>query len=529
MRAKVVVCLCLVLGVFVTLNSVAGAQEKSLIADYLVTEGKNYYVAGDYAKAIHELSKALLVDPNHEEAQYYLNKLGATASLLLGRRSSKISQLNQMARNVEVYKNELVKLERDNMKKTKLTELMQKEREKLNQILVSKEEENKGLKEKINNVQEHFHQKANEDRGKIKELEKIKEKQKKEIACLNDELCTLEETLLTKVELIEDQQTEIKSLNKNVQEVKKMAKQRAAEDRELIKGIERSSSQKSQEIAKLNTDLIDVQGRLSVTETNLSEKEKKINELGTEINSLEKELNTTESRWESTKSDYEKTIEKLESAVTQQKTLLSKSEEEYDSKMKRLKKALRERRSELDAKEKRLDAANMKLELTQRALEAKGKVITQLRKSLLALEQELVHIQASNKNEILAKKQKGQKISQDEQERMAFIKRQDQLIFDLKEKLAAARQEIRTMEKSAAQSDVRKLIDLKEQLTIVKLQLEESASASLQDSKQYDLLKDRLLDTEKRLDVLVRVSQEKDIQVKELEQQLSEVLTQANY
>jgi len=187
--------------------------------------------------------------------------------------------------------------------------------------------------------------------------------------------------------------------------------------------------------------------------------------------------------------------------------------------------ALREKRTELKANEDRLIAANYKLELTKEALEAKNHVIGQLRKSLLALEQELVHVQARNKNEVLAKKS-GKTVSKGDQERIDFLRKQDQSILDLKQKLADARQEIRKMEKSTGESDVKKLLDLKEQLTIVKLQLQDQDAQSSPNREQYDLLKSRLVDTEKRLEVLVQISQDKDIQVKEIERQLSEALTQ---
>jgi chromosome segregation ATPase len=516
------------LGFLLALNPLADAYESSLIAEHLVMEGKNYYASGDYARAIHELSKALLIDPHNAEAQYYLNQLGAAAGVLLGRGSSSMSQMAHMSRNLEWYKTELSKKERDNIEKARLAQTLQAEREKLHQKLVNREQENKVLQQKIGDVQAHFRKKASQDRAMINGLEKISSQKDVEIACLNDELCTLEETLLTKVELVEEQENEIKDLSRNVQEVKKMSQQRAAEDQVLIKSIEAASEHKSKEIAKLSTDLVETKDQLATSNQTLTEKDQKMNELIDEINSLEKDLNTTEKRWESTKLDYEKTIQNLEQEVTQNKTQLSKTDEQYSQKMKNLQSTLREKRNELKAKENRLIAANYKLEVTQKALEAKNEVIGQLRKSLLALEQELVHVQARNQNEVFAKKA-GQNVSKGDQERIDFIRKQDKSILDLKQKLADARQEIREIEKSTGQSDVKKLLDLKEQLTIVKLQLQDQGAQTSQNREQYDLLKSRLADTEKRLEVLVQISQDKDIQVKEIEKQLSEVLTQVNY
>ncbi len=507
------------------LNPLASAYESSLIADHLVMEGKGYYASGDYARALHEFSKALLIDPYNAEAQYYLNQMGAAAGVFLGRGSSSMSQMAHMSRNLEWYKSELAKMERDNIEKVQLAQVLESEREKLNQRLTRREKENKILQQKISDVQAHFRKKASQDRAMINDLEKMTAQKDKEIACLNDELCTLEETLLTKVELVEEQDKEIKDLAKNVQEVKKISQQRAAEDQVLIKSIEAASELKSKEIVKLSTDLTETKDKLANSKQALTEQDKKMKELVEEISSMEKELNTTEKRWESTKGDYEKTIQGLEAEIAQNKTQLSETDEQYSQKIKNLQGALREKRTELKANEDRLIAANYKLELTKQALEAKNHVIGQLRKSLLALEQELVHVQARNKNEVLAK-ESGKTVSKGDQERIDFLRKQDQSILDLKQKLADARQEIRKMEKSTGESDVKKLLDLKEQLTIVKLQLQDQGAQASSNREQYDLLKSRLVDTEKRLEVLVQISQDKDIQVKEIERQLSEVLTQ---
>ncbi|HPN55287.1 MAG TPA: hypothetical protein PLD92_00410 [Candidatus Omnitrophota bacterium] len=524
-RLKTGVSLIFVLCLFLALNPLASAYESSLIADHLVMEGKNYYASGDYARAIHELSKALLIDPHNAEAQYYLNQLGAAAGVLLGRGSSSMSQMAHMSRNLEWYKAELAKTERDNIEKARLTQALEAEKERLNQKLVNREKENKVLQQKIGDVQSHFRKKASQDRAMINDLEKITAQKEREIACLNDELCTLEETLLTKVELVEEQDKEIKDLARNIQEVKKVSQQRAAEDQVLIKSIEAASEHKSKEIAKLSTDLVETKGQLATSKQTLTEQDKRMKELADEISSLEKELNTTEKRWESTKVDYEKTIQNLEEEIVHSKTQFSATDKQYSQKIKNLQGALREKRNELKAKENRLIATNYKLEMTQQALEAKNQVIGQLRKSLLALEQELVHVQARNQNEVLAK-ESGKNVSKGDQERIDFIRKQDQSILDLKQKLADARQEIRKIEKSTGESDVKKLLDLKEQLTIVKLQLQDQGAQTSQNREQYDLLKSRLVDTEKRLEVLVQISRDKDIQVKEIERQLSEVLTQ---
>jgi tetratricopeptide (TPR) repeat protein len=48
---------------------IAACAEQSDAVDFLYEIGKHYYEQGDYDQALHELKKALMVDPGHQEAQ----------------------------------------------------------------------------------------------------------------------------------------------------------------------------------------------------------------------------------------------------------------------------------------------------------------------------------------------------------------------------------------------------------------------------------------------------------------------------
>lgn len=48
---------------------------QALVGDYLVNLGKDYYAVGAYKDALHEFNKALLLNPDHPEAQKYINRV----------------------------------------------------------------------------------------------------------------------------------------------------------------------------------------------------------------------------------------------------------------------------------------------------------------------------------------------------------------------------------------------------------------------------------------------------------------------
>lgn len=59
-------------------------QEDNTVASSLVDLGKSFYQEGNRKEAIHEFSKALLVDPYNKEAKEYLKKLGLKSGLYQG-------------------------------------------------------------------------------------------------------------------------------------------------------------------------------------------------------------------------------------------------------------------------------------------------------------------------------------------------------------------------------------------------------------------------------------------------------------
>ena len=63
------------LSVLFNLNSISivRAQTSQMGADYLVEIGKGYYEDGNMEEAMHEFSKALMIQANHKEAREYLN------------------------------------------------------------------------------------------------------------------------------------------------------------------------------------------------------------------------------------------------------------------------------------------------------------------------------------------------------------------------------------------------------------------------------------------------------------------------
>ena len=300
----------------------ARAQMTSLVAQNLVAEGKNYYASGDYAKAIHEFSKALLADPNNEEAQHYLNGMGMDVGLLIGDNKTKLYHLSKIAKNIDWYKMEMSKLEQDNAEKERLADLLKKEKQRLAEALANKEAENVALKEQVGEVV-----------STVKTLEKDTVKKEKEISCLNEELCALEETLVTKVALLEEKEVRIKDLDRDVRLTRKEAKQRAAQDRAMIKGIESHAQRKEKQVARLSMDVAKLKETVSDRDSVLEEREARLKELTAEIRGMERDLRETEQRWQAVQLDYEKKLQDRDGQVEQVQERHAQAEQAYQQKV----------------------------------------------------------------------------------------------------------------------------------------------------------------------------------------------------
>lgn len=522
--------LTLLIGVFYFLSvSPATAFEGTLVAEHLVAEGINFYAQGEYPQAIHEFSKALLVDPNNEEAQYYLGKMGMGTGLLFGEKRTKDFHLGRAIKNVDWYQQQLTQIEKDRADKEKVLQWLYAEKKKLDSVVANKLAENQQLRGKISQVQQHFKSKTAQDRALLSTMEKQVVEKDKTISCLNDELCALEKTLVTKVSLLEEKQKQVAALDKQIVSVRESARRKAAEDRALINGIEQISAQKSHQIARLNTDLYQLKNQLKSEIQDSQEKEQKVKDLSGDLRALERELTITESRWESTRVDYDRSIQNLEIQLEQQLRHKAAAEDKYSKDFKKLKQLLQVKQTEIVIKNGELAKADIKLDQAHRELDASKRLIAQLQQSLGMLDEELAKTLNKDNEALSDNKQTGKNV-RDHAQRVAqtrYLEQEDRIMAELKAKLATARTQIADIERGGKKIDLPKLLELKEKLTEVKIWLKQRQEKGGGQKGDFTVLSQRLRDTQEQLALVVQDIEARNIQVKEMEKQLNSVLTQA--
>ena len=83
-------------------------------ANLLVQVGVEHYEKGELDQAIHEFSKALMLDPNHSVAKEYLAEFGMEEGLYPGM-TTKLTRVADMATQIAEYKKKLVQMEQEKM------------------------------------------------------------------------------------------------------------------------------------------------------------------------------------------------------------------------------------------------------------------------------------------------------------------------------------------------------------------------------------------------------------------------------
>ena len=93
-------------------NLEAASSTTKDAADYLVEVGEMALRGGNAQDAIHEFSKALMIDPDHQEAKAYLRQFGLKAGIYTGA-VTRESRLADLAHGVRRHKKDINKLQEE--------------------------------------------------------------------------------------------------------------------------------------------------------------------------------------------------------------------------------------------------------------------------------------------------------------------------------------------------------------------------------------------------------------------------------
>ncbi|MCA9399725.1 MAG: hypothetical protein KC618_08245, partial [Candidatus Omnitrophica bacterium] len=146
--------------VFSTMRT-AQAEMKTSGADFLVEVGIDHYNKGEVEQAIHEFSKALMLNPDHPVALEYLDRFGIRGGIYHGS-ATQNSQMADLARYVQKYRNQLDYLEYQNMEMEQRMNGLKTD----NDTLVKQRQANDLVMERMQNKLDYFEAKLNRERSR---------------------------------------------------------------------------------------------------------------------------------------------------------------------------------------------------------------------------------------------------------------------------------------------------------------------------------------------------------------------------
>ncbi|MCA9400207.1 MAG: hypothetical protein KC713_01170 [Candidatus Omnitrophica bacterium] len=145
-RFLIGILICLIVNAFPMTSAHASTRTDG--ADFLVDIGERYYQKEQFDEAIHEFSKALLIDPQNQEARDYLRAMGVSQGLYKPLRT-KHSEAVDLANHMKQHQGSLGDLEQERVAIEYRLSRLQQEKDQLAEANLTKSLEMKVLKDKI--------------------------------------------------------------------------------------------------------------------------------------------------------------------------------------------------------------------------------------------------------------------------------------------------------------------------------------------------------------------------------------------
>jgi len=425
----------------------------SMVSEDLFKQGKIYYDKGNYPKAVHEFSKALMADPKNTQAKRYLNTLGIKGSLY-GRQKSRVTQVAELSEKIIKYKAKVVDLNQKNAQKEHFNQLLQKDKERLNLAIRSKEQEKHSI---------------------LQDLASQKAKQ--------------------------------------------------AQAQEKISSLKEKSRKKDEALIRISTDVYELKDRLVNEKALVGEKEQQLRELGEVIKT---DLKSARSDFKIAKLDHEKELHLIEKKHNNYKHQVFESDTDKEKVIRKVREVLRKERLKAKSENNKRLFTDFKMINKESQIARKEKRIIDLENTVYELEKELNYFQEKWKTKYDDEFFEDNAVMDEEQlERIKLIRKQDVIITKLKKKLISARKQINAF-KIEGQEEPKKserIAALNVQLVEVTEELETAKAQFKEKWEDYNILEERLKDARQRLTLVESIVKSKDKQIRDLEEQISGILS----
>jgi DNA repair exonuclease SbcCD ATPase subunit len=285
------------------------AQDAGDASSTLCEYGIKLYKEGQIADAIHELKKALMVNPHNLKAKNYLMKIYAERGLLVGppapsAKKIKISeykeQIKKLRGEARRYQNQLNALNKQNLAKEAELQRLNRQLDLQKELFSSREQDlllvHKGRREKISALQD-----------KLKRLEKETGDYKREFVALNDQYLA--------------KQTELEKLTRQLRDYKGRREEISALQ-DKLKRLEKETGDYQKQLSAINGKYLGkeaewerLKGELNSQKELLAKKEEELRYVQGEGKKQLADLASQRKELAKLKTDYESRLKKIEAKL----------------------------------------------------------------------------------------------------------------------------------------------------------------------------------------------------------------------
>jgi len=378
MRKTILICLVVSAFLLNTFIPVAMAASDPVMGKYLVRMGKLYVKQGDLASAVHEFTKAIMVDPGNREAQKYINRITMDGGYFV-REEDRGKNVEALVSVLEDYEAKIRSLSKEKRQQMKINVLLKQDKEKLHRIISARNQENADLsadlKEKVKVV-----------KTKIKEISRLAKRLQrldKKLASVNQEISVkLAENSGLKERIREIQL----AAKKNIKEVQLAAKDRASSDGTLIAELQRNLEKKVRQIAMLTKEKTKLNTRIETVKKTIEKQEQENQGLLTKVEQTEKTIKGRTTEVALLSKQTEQLNKRIEAA--------EKAAEKKDRQAQDLREIVKtitleaEQRARKDAA--KLAQANKTIKQAHRTIEEKQTEIARLSRTVFGLKDQIV-------------------------------------------------------------------------------------------------------------------------------------------
>jgi len=230
-------------------------MSNSLIAQDLIDDGKKSFEAGDYRAAIHQFSKALLVDSKNKEALDYLRQMGLSGGVY-GNAKTQLEQISDLGQEVNGYRGQVADLEEANKAKAEEARQLQEAIDATEKALQEKEAEARSARVEAEEIKKTADMRVEESVKKAEDAQARAEFKQQEAIRLHTDLYDLKNRLVTTQNELKEKASQWTSAEEQMQ--KQLEQTVKIHDEEKLKN-QRDQLALEKELEKLRHDSLEME------------------------------------------------------------------------------------------------------------------------------------------------------------------------------------------------------------------------------------------------------------------------------